>query len=239
MHDAAPPLRPPPPTSDGTEVTTYRANARPKRSFHTVLDANELFHKDGKSTVTTRIHADGGARQVEIRAEHALRGGSIAETLQLSADGHLRSTHLERRLVDHDGQVSREERVAFMRGPLKLPEATYPEVMLPFVLRWQPWGGERRPVYAWSVDRFVARVYCEWVGRTVLHVPAGRFDTYEMIMYPDLNDWVSLGSVLNSLAKPLLPKYRMWFEAGDARRVVRFEGSYGPPGAPEIVLELA
>jgi hypothetical protein len=45
--------------------------------------------------------------------------------------------------------------------------------------------------------------------------------------------------VLNSLAKPLLPKYRMWFESATARRVVRFEGPYGPPGAPEIVLELA
>lgn len=31
----------------------------------------------------------------------------------------------------------------------------------------------------------------------------------------------------------------MWFEVGGARRLVRFEGPYGPPGAPEIVVELA
>jgi hypothetical protein len=59
-----------------------------------------------------------------------------------------------------------------------------------------------------------------------------------LLMYPDLNDWVSLGSVLNRLAKPLLPRYEMWFEASAPHRVVRYEGAFGPPGAPEVVLEL-
>jgi hypothetical protein len=233
---SVPALRPPP--TDGVEVATYVANPRAKRAFHTILDASRLFDKDSRSTVTTRVHRDAGERRVDIKTEHALKGGAISETLQLSGGADMRAISLERRLVDHEGQTTREEKVSFQRGPLPLPEATYPEVMLPFVLRWQR-EGERRAVYAWSVDRFVARVYCEWVGRTTLHVPAGRIDVLEMIMYPDLNDWVSLGAVLNSLAKPLLPKYRMWFEAAETRRVVRFEGPYGPPGAPEIVLELA
>ena len=232
-----PPLKPP--LIEGVEVATYVANPRAKRSFHTILDASHVFDKDGRSTVTTRIHRDRDVPEVEIRTEHALRTGGISETLTLSAEGELRSLHLERRLVDQHGETSREERVAFSRGPLPLPEATYPEVMLPFVLRWQPVDSERRAVYAWIVNRFVARVYCEWMGRTTIHVPAGRFEVVEMMMYPDLNDWVSLGSMLNALAKPLLPKYRMWFEAAEPRRVVRFEGPYGPPGAPGIVLELA
>ena len=57
-------------------------------------------------------------------------------------------------------------------------------------------------------------------------------------MYPDLNDWVPLGSMLTTLAKPLLPKYHMWFEEAAPHRVIRFEGAYGPPGAPELILEL-
>ncbi len=59
-------------------------------------------------------------------------------------------------------------------------------------------------------------------------------------MYPDLNDWVKLGSLLTRLAKPFLPKYHMWFAAqkNGPHHLVRFEGPYGPPGAPEIVLEL-
>ena len=49
-----------------------------------------------------------------------------------------------------------------------------------------------------------------------------------------INDGVKLPSILSKLAKPFLPKYHMWF----AEKLVRFEGPYGPPGAPEIILEL-
>jgi hypothetical protein len=50
---------------------------------------------------------------------------------------------------------------------------------------------------------------------------------------------VKMPSILNKLAKPFLPKYHMWYEAKAPHRLLRFEGPYGPPGAPEIVLELA
>lgn len=228
-----------PPVSDALETLTYVANPRPKRSFNTILDAHQLFDRNGRSQVTTRVYDEQGERRVEIKASHALHGGAISESLSLTGTLEMRALSLARRLVDTQGVVSREERIDFTRGPLRLPDATYPEVLLPFLLRWLPEGGERRAIHAWIVDRFVARVYCEWSGRHTITVPAGRFDTIELVMYPDLNDWVALGSMLNTLAKPFLPKYRMWFEATPARRVVRFEGPYGPPGAPEIILELA
>ena len=84
-------------------------------------------------------------------------------------------------------------------------------------------------------------MYVERVHKraTEITVPAGRRHVFEYIMYPDLNDWVTMGSVLTRLAKPFLPKYRMWFEASAPYRLLRFVGPYGPPGAPEIVLELA
>ena len=112
-------------------------------------------------------------------------------------------------------------------------------VLLPFVLRGQRFDGKRDFVFSWTNDRFVARVYFEVSKRSVkLDVPAGSFRTHEVVMYPDLNDWVPLGSLLTTLARPLLPKYTMWFEDEAPHRVVRFEGAYGPPGAPEVVLEL-
>ncbi len=227
------------PAHDGTETAVYVIHPRAKRHFNTLLDANQLFDPNGRSRVTTTVGGEGAARRVEIRAEYPLRAGHVTESLELSAHGHLRSLRLHRTVLDSGGAMSRDEKIEFSRGPFKLPEATYPEVLLPFVLRWQPYDSDRRALVAWIVDRFVARVYCEWKGKSRLTVPAGTFETAEMMMYPDLNDWVSLGNVINTLAKPLLPKYRMWFEVAPPHRVVRFEGPYGPPGAPEIVLELS
>jgi hypothetical protein len=227
-----------PPASNVTETATYVAQPRAKRSFNTVLDAARIFAHGGRSVVTTTASGEGASRRVLLKTEHPLQGGLIAETFELAAATHLVPLRLERKLLDQEGVASREERIEFRKGPLELPEACYPEVMLPFLLRWQP-EGPKRSFYAWIVDRFVAKVYFE-VGKTVtVDVAAGRFEAAECVMYPDLNDWVHLGSIITSMAKPLLPKYRMWFEKGGARRVVKFEGPYGPPGAPEIVLELA
>src|SRR5579883_3038354 len=234
MSSAAP-LQPP--RENAIEIATYVAQPRAKRSFNTILDASQIFAYDGRSIVKSTASGEGSGRRVVLETSHPLQGGQIAETFELQAGSHLVPLRLERKVLDDQGVASREERIEFRRGPLQLPEACYPEVMLPFLLRWQPRTGEKLSFYAWIVDRFVARVYYEAVKDVTLDTPAGRVEAVEGVMYPDLNDWVNLGSVITKLAKPLLPKYRMWFERAAPHRVVRFEGPYGPPGAPEIVLE--
>jgi hypothetical protein len=147
---------------------------------------------------------------------------------------------LRREIVaDEGGTVVRSESVpTYLHTEVGFPHETYPEVTLPFILGWLSLD-ERKSLYAWINDRFVAKLYVERAGREALTLPIGRRDTVKVIMYPDLNDWISLGSVLTKLAKPFIPKYRMWFDVAAPHRLVRFEGPYGPPGAPEIVLELS
>ena len=48
-----------------------------------------------------------------------------------------------------------------------------------------------------------------------------------------------MGAMVTRLVKPFVPKYRMWYARQAPNRLVRFEGPYGPPGAPEVVLEIA
>jgi hypothetical protein len=223
-----------PKITGGTETCRYVAKPRPKPFFKTVMDAKRIF--DGASaTITTKV--DGHA--VEIRSHHVTAMGEIAEVAMLDATGELVMKTLTRKQTDTTGRVVREETVDFASSAVLLPARSFPEVLLPFVLRGQRFDGTRDFVFSWTNDRFVARVYFEVGKRGVkVDVPAGSFRTHEVVMYPDLNDWVPLGSVLTTLAKPLLPKYTMWFEDQAPHRVIRFEGAYGPPGAPEVVLEL-
>jgi hypothetical protein len=217
----------------------YSIRPREKRAFNSILDAKKIIAAADRPESVVTIRTDGN--EVVFEADHrAMLTGTIREEVRYAQSGDglvLRS--LTRQVAQTEGEPARTEVVNdFKHEQIGLPFATYPEVTLPFLLGWFPLDGKRRSVYAWINDRFVAKVYLESVGRTTLSLPVGKREAIEVVMYPDLNDWVSLGSVLTRLAKPFIPKYHMWFEPEPPYGLLRFEGPYGPPGAPEIVLEL-
>ncbi|HEX3771861.1 MAG TPA: hypothetical protein VHV30_13385, partial [Polyangiaceae bacterium] len=147
---------------------------------------------------------------------------------------------MRRQVFDVAGRLVRNEEVPdFRHDALGLPHSTYPEVALPFLLAWLPLDGQRRSVYAWINDRFIAKVYVEVEGRKTIHIGGTPHETIEVIMYPDLNDWIPMGAMITRMIKPFVPKYKMWYAREAPHRLVRFEGPYGPPGAPEVVLEIA
>jgi hypothetical protein len=227
------------PPSDFAGTFEYALRPREKRSFNTVLDAHKILAGSTNPVSKVRYWDDKG--DVVLSMDHPIADGRMREEIRLVRHGRggLVAGSLGRELFDADGRMVRNEQVPdFRHEKLGLPLATYPEVALPFLLGWTPHDSERRSVYAWINDRFIAKVYVEVHGRTSLPVGGRSRDVVELMMYPDLNDWVSMGAVLTRLAKPFLPKYHMWYERKEPYRLVRFEGPYGPPGAPELVLEL-
>ncbi len=225
----------PPPGFTGSLQFSLRA--REKKSFNTVLDARTLL--SGSMRPVSDVHYAEEGDEVVLTMEHPIADGRMREEVRLGRqDGGLVSRSLSRELLDSGGRLVRREQVPdFHHAKLGLPQATYPEVALPFLLAWMPHDSERRSVYAWINDRFIAKVYVEVEKRTSISVGGRSHEAIELMMYPDLNDWVSLGSMLTRLAKPFLPKYHMWYERAAPHRLMRFEGPYGPPGAPELVLE--
>ncbi len=225
------------PAEDGwaTECLRYRVRPRDKSKFRTVLDARTVFGSGGRVEVTTRARSPAeGHTVLSLSVRTEIGGAEIEDHLDCGWRSGLVAERLSRVVGD-----ARREEIDFSKNVFPLPSSTYPEVLLPFLMRGQPLDGRRRALYAWTSDRFVARVYYESRGTKVLNLHAGKLAATEVWMYPDLNDWVKLGGVLTKMVKPLLPRYAMWFDATEPRRLLRFEGSYGPPGAPEIVIELA
>ena len=222
----------PPPKWTG-QTLRYRTRPRSKRSFNTVLDAAELL-AEGSTTKATLAASNGS---VSLRVAIELRRGTMEDHVEHDQGMSIR--RLERRVAGVDGGPSREEIVDFTSTTHAIPKCTYVDVSAPFLLGGQPFDGKSRAIYTWICDRFIAKVYYESRGKKTIEVPAGRFESHEVVMYPDLNDWVSLPSIITKLSKPFLPKYHMWYETAAPHRLVLFEGPHGPPGAPEIVLELA
>jgi hypothetical protein len=213
---------------------------REKRAFHTVLDARHILAATTKPVSEVRYGREGD--DVVVGLDHPIAGGLLREEMRLSpykngSEG-LMMRSMSREMLDAGGKSVRKEHVPdFRHDTLGLPFATYPEVALPFLLSWMPLDGQRRSVYAWINDRFIAKVYVEVDGRKTLSIGGKSHDTVEVIMYPDLNDWIPMGAMITRLVKPFVPKYHMWYQRQAPHRLVRFEGPYGPPGAPEIVLE--
>lgn len=220
-----------------TETLEYTVRPRPKSKFKTTIDAERLFSGAGRSTVTTRTRRDA----LELDVVHRLANVTMRDVFSCRDEAGLRPVSLAR-TVRHastpDEAHARAVTVDFTSG-LEIPGASYPDVLLPFLLRGGVHEGQVRTVYSWTSDSFLARVYYERRKRHRVQVPAGTFECWEAWLYPDLNDWIALGSVITRLAKPLLPRYELWLEVAAPHRLIRFEGAYGPPGAPEVVLELA
>jgi len=234
----------PVPSFPVTQERRYKLSPRPKKSFHTVLDAADMIDSSTDRTSLVRIEtappSGAGESELVIRFEHPLKDGRIDEELRLAPtpDG-LTTSRFLRSVYFADGRRVRNEEVDFAAGALPLPAATYPEVAVPFLVPWDPHDGKERAVFAWVCDRFVARIRYKSLSRKQVTVPAGTLDCMEFMMYPDLNDWVHLGRVITRMIRPFLPKYRIWAAPEPPFHIIRFEGSYGPPGAPEIVMELA
>lgn len=228
--DALLPLPP-----QGFDISSrYRLKPRPKRAFHTILDANKLLVPGSKGSLTFR-HVDEG--RIELATKYEVSAGSLEESfIMRKTPAGLESERLERIMVDPDGQQMRNELVCFDAN-LGVAPNTYPEVLLPLMLGW-PAAQRTRAFYSWINDRFVSRVYVETKGETTVSLPGGTKKATELVLYPDLNDFVRVGSTVARLAKPLMPQYHLWFEREAPNRVLRFEGPYGPPGAPELIMEL-
>lgn len=235
----APPTLPGAPDAAGVrhETLRYRVFPRPKPKFKTTIDPHALFGPTGESAVQVTTHR--GPRTVELDISIDLAGSTLTDRLSLDLEPGMVARQLHRTVVGPAGQTVRDHQVLFREPPYPLPRTTYPEVMSPFLMRGQPKDKVRRSLYCWTNDGFCARVYYECRGLKAIVLRDGRrAQAHEVWMYPDLNDWIAMGAALTRLAKPLLPRYTMWFEPDEMQRLLRFEGPYGPPGAPEVVVEL-
>jgi hypothetical protein len=216
------------------ERTAYRVRARPKPKFKTTVEARTLFGPDGSAmALTTRARPPAQDRPgevvLELHAQISTPSATLHERMSCTWEDGLRAARLVREVGG-----ARKYEIDFLATPFPIPHTTYPEVLLPFLMRGQPLDGQTRAAYAWTSDLFIARVYYEARGAANVKGIATR----EVWMYPDLNDWIALGGVITKLVKPLIPRYSIWIEEAAPHRVARFEGSFGPPGAPEVVLEI-
>ena len=153
------------PFGQGTETARYSVRPREHRVLHTALDAHDLFTSKEPATVTWARDKDSAALSVHM----PVSTGEFTEKCTFTFEPLFRPTNFERSLRDAE-RISREERADFTTLVPKLPDATYPETMLPFLLRGHPRDGERRSLIYSSGMQF-ARL-CEALDAARSTTPA-------------------------------------------------------------------
>ena len=94
--------------------------------------------------------------------------------------------------------------------PLHLSRIGLRPVLLPLMLGW-PASRRTRAFYSWINDRFVSRVYVETKGATRVQLPGGTKQATEMVLYPDLNDFVAGFAALLADDFPAAPEWTSGF----------------------------
>jgi hypothetical protein len=85
-----------------------------------------------------------------------------------------------------------------------------------------------------SPDGKPIQMYAEVKGVETVTVPAGKFETFHIVLEPDLEKIMGRWSWAKPLISPFIPDYDFWVEKAAPHAQVRYEGRFGPVGASPI-----
>jgi hypothetical protein len=79
-----------------------------------------------------------------------------------------------------------------------------------------------------------------WVdGRELVRVPAGEFDCYRVSMRVNpASLFPNLPAFLQGFVRLFIPTHTIWLTASEPQTLVKYTGQMGPPGAPELLIQL-
>lgn len=122
-----------------------------------------------------------------------------------------------------------------------LPPNTYPPVApLGYVLTRLGLGKHERASFYFVLMTTSLLQMDLWVdGRERLHVPAGEFDSYRIRMRVNPESiFPNLPGFLQPFVRFFIPTQTLWLTASAPQRLVKFTGQMGPPGSPQLLIQL-
>lgn len=134
----------------------------------------------------------------------------------------------------------RQEAFPFLTRPL--PPNTYPpEASLGYVLGVLGLGRrvERTNINLILMGSSIVELNVWTDGREPINVPAGGFDTYRVRMQVTGESlFPNLPSFVRQFASFFIPTQTVWLTTEPPQRLVKFTGQIGPPGSPNLLIEL-
>jgi len=137
--------------------------------------------------------------------------------------------------------LGRQEAFPFLDQPL--PPNTYPpEAPLAYVLSRLGLGRrrDRASVHLILMGTSVVELQVWTDGRERVTVPAGTFDAHVVRLRVTADSlFPNLPGFVQKFASFFIPTQTIWITHDEPQQVVKFLGQMGPPGSPDLLIELA
>ncbi len=166
--------------------------------------------------------------------------GTSTLVLEFKPKGdRLRQTRLVREITKFSGEKALTYELNFDNLSKAYPEDTYALEVRTFLFRGLDMTRKSKFRYNWwTSEKAVVPWYIKPKSIRKIAVPAGTFNCYEIEMYIDIAGFVNRGGYLNKIVNPFMPDFSMYFDVTPPHHFVHYKGPIGPPGSPEVNLDL-
>ena len=188
-----------------------------------------------------RVQGPDGEKVISIGESIDRNVGSYVVTLEFKVkDGRLQQTRALREIIKFSGEKVIYHDVDFEGLGETIPEDSYTAEVMTFLFKGLTMTPKSKFSYHWwASDRSVFRMRLKVKKPKEITTSTGtyRFCPIELSP-PNIAEFLNKGDYLNTIINPFLPDTIMYFDANPPHHFIYYKGSFGPPGSPEVNLEL-
>ncbi len=188
-----------------------------------------------------RVQGPDGEKVIMIGESIDRDVGSFIVTIEFKEkDGRLQQIRSLKEIIKFSGEKVLVHDVDFEGLGKTIPEDSYTGEIMTFLFKGLNMTPKSKFSYHWwASDRSVFPMHLKVKKPKEITTSSGTHRCYPIELSPmNIAEFLNKGDYLNTIITPFLPDTIMYFDANPPHHFVYYKGSFGPPGSPEVVLEL-
>jgi len=216
------------------KFTVLGENARKKQSVFK-LDKLQSYEEQ-----TTMLITREGRDYYEIREDVTLMNNQhVVATTLVEIGEYLRPISYNRMRRNPQGESIERWEFHFDDPSWNYTDDTYCMSSISLVFRsFIAQGSKEGSFHLWMSDQSVVRMRLRRMNKERVIIALGEFTCVKIRMVLDVQSVMPLGKVLALLVQPFMPEFYFWLWEQEPYPVMRAEGALGPPGAPQMLMEV-
>jgi hypothetical protein len=199
------------------------------------LDKLQAFEEQSTIMITRE-----GKNYYEIREDVTLvNNQNVATTTLIEIGEYLKPISYHRLRRSPQGEPIERWEFHFDNPSWNYSEDTYSMSAVSLVFRsFIEQGSKESSFHLWLSDQSVVRMRLKRMNKEQIKIALGEFPCVKIRMVADVQSVMPVGKILALLIQPFMPEFHFWIWEEKPYTVLRAEGALGPPGSPQMLMEV-